>query len=106
MRRLLTDALTRQGFEVVGAAADGDEALDLCRQHRPDALTLDLAMPGLDGIGVLKALRATDRAAAPPVVAVSAFPEAQGARAVEALAEGAFELVPKPSLGESLDDFT
>ncbi len=42
----------------VGQAADGDEALALCALHRPDALTLDLAMPGLDGIGVLRELRA------------------------------------------------
>ena len=105
MRRLLADALSRQGFTVVGTAADGDEALVLCREHRPDALTLDLHMPGLDGLGVLRALR--DGKAEPvPVVVVSAFSPAQGAHAVDALAEGAFELVAKPALGDSLDLFT
>ena len=85
MRRMLADALGRQGFEVVGAAADGDEALELCRVHRPDALTLDLHMPGLDGLGVLRALR--DGKAEPvPVVVVSAFSPAQGAYAVDASA--------------------
>ena len=102
MRRMLSDALGRQGFEVVGTAADGDEALEQCRLHRPDALTLDLHMPGLDGLGVLRALR--DGKAEPvPVVVVSAFSPAQGAYAVDALAEGAFELVAKPGFGEPLD---
>src|SRR5215211_5654727 len=58
MRRMLAGALDRQGFDVVATAGDGDEALAACREHRPDALTLDLAMPGLDGLGVLRALRA------------------------------------------------
>jgi two-component system, chemotaxis family, protein-glutamate methylesterase/glutaminase len=105
MRRMLADALGRQGFDVVATAADGDEALAACNEHRPDALTLDLAMPGLDGIGVLRALR-EGRAVRVPVVVVSAFSPAHGARAVDALAEGAFDLVPKPAFGESLGTFT
>jgi two-component system chemotaxis response regulator CheB len=105
MRRMLTDALGRQGFDVVATAADGDEALAACREHRPDAMTLDLAMPGMDGIGVLKALKA-GKATPVPVVVVSAFSPAHGARAVDALAEGAFDLVAKPAFGESLDNFT
>jgi two-component system chemotaxis response regulator CheB len=105
MRRMLADALGRQGFDVVATAADGDEALAACNAHRPDALTLDLAMPGMDGIGVLRALRA-GKAAPVPVVVVSAFSPAHGARAVDALAEGAFDLVPKPAFGEDLGVFT
>jgi two-component system chemotaxis response regulator CheB len=105
MRRMLSDALGRQGFDVVATAADGDEALKACDQHRPDALTLDLAMPGMDGIGVLRALR-EGRAKPVPVVVVSAFSPAHGARAVDALAEGAFDLVAKPVFGESLTGFS
>src|SRR3954463_14109738 len=105
MRRMLSDALAKQGFDVVATAADGDEALAACNEHKPDALTLDLAMPGMDGIGVLRALRA-GRAEPVPVVVVSAFSPAHGARAVDALAEGAFDLVPKPAFGEALDSFS
>lgn len=105
MRRMLADALAKQGFDVVATAADGDEALAACNQHRPDALTLDLAMPGMDGIGVLRALR-EGKAQPVPVVVVSAFSPAHGARAVDALAEGAFDLVPKPAFGEGLETFT
>jgi two-component system chemotaxis response regulator CheB len=105
MRRILADALGRQGFDVVATAADGDEALDACRTHRPDAMTLDLHMPGMDGLGVLRALKA-GKADPVPVVVVSAFSPAHGARAVDALAEGAFELVAKPAFGEPIDTFT
>jgi two-component system chemotaxis response regulator CheB len=105
MRRMLSDALGRQGFDVVATAADGDEALSACREHRPDALTLDLAMPGMDGLGVLRALR-EGRAEPLPVVVVSAFSPAHGARAVDALAEGAFDLVAKPAFGEPIETFT
>ena len=58
-------------------------------------------MPGMDGIGVLRALRA-GKAEPVPVVVVSAFSPAHGARAVDALAEGAFDLVAKPAMGESI----
>jgi len=104
MRRVLAHALTDAGFDVVGQAKDGDEALDLCRRLRPDAMTLDLAMPGKDGIGVLRELR---RPGAPPipVIVVSAFSPAHGARAVDALAEGAFDLVAKPGAGDALSAF-
>ena len=95
MRRLIADALTERGAQVVGVGKDGDEALKLCAQHRPDVLSLDLAMPGKDGIGVLRELRRIGSPVA--VVVVSAFSPAHGARAVDALAEGAVELVAKPS---------
>jgi two-component system, chemotaxis family, protein-glutamate methylesterase/glutaminase len=105
MRTVLGGALGAAGFEVVGTARDGDEALAQCRATRPDAMTLDLAMPGLDGIGVLRALK---ESGAPdvPVIVVSAFSPAHGARAVDALAEGAFDLVPKPAVGEPFHTFT
>jgi two-component system, chemotaxis family, protein-glutamate methylesterase/glutaminase len=104
MRRVLTHALSDAGFDVVGQACDGDEALELCRRLRPDAMTLDLHMPGMDGIGVLRELK---RPGAPsiPVIVVSAFSPAHGARAVDALAEGAFDLVAKPSAGAPLSVF-
>ncbi len=96
MRRIVTNVLTKGGIDVVGAAKDGDEALALCERETPDAMTLDLAMPGLGGIDVLKALKQRGGPAI-PVVVVSAFSPAHGAYAVDALSEGAFELVPKPS---------
>src|SRR3954464_8956173 len=104
MRRVLTHALTDAGFQGRGQAKDGDEALELCRRLRPDTMTLDLHMPGMDGIGVLRELK---RPGAPaiPVIVVSAFSPAHGARAVDALSEGAFDLVAKPGAGDALSTF-
>ena len=104
MRGILKAALESAGFDVVGVARDGNEALARCERERPDVLTLDLAMPDADGMAVLRALRGA--AKAPKVVVVSAFSPAHGARAVDALAEGAFELVSKPAVGQPLAAFT
>jgi len=104
MRTLLRGALGDAGFDVVGTASNGDEALARCAELRPDAMTLDLAMPGMDGIGVLRALRRTSVANL-PVIVVSAFSPAHGARAVDALAEGAFDLAAKPAIGEAFEIF-
>jgi DNA-binding NarL/FixJ family response regulator len=46
------------GIDVVGAAADGEQALELVAEHRPDAILLDLHMPVLDGIGATRRLTA------------------------------------------------
>jgi two-component system chemotaxis response regulator CheB len=104
MRKILSSALAEGGFDVVGTARDGDEALRMCAQLRPDVMTLDLAMPGVDGIAVLRGLR--ERRIGTPVVVVSAFSPAHGARAVDALAEGAFDLVVKPDAGQPLSAFS
>jgi len=104
MRHIVSSSLSRAGVQIVGSAADGDDALAVCERERPDALMLDLSMPGLDGIGVLRALRQHGRSEM-PVIVVSAFSPTQGVRAVDALAEGAFDLVAKPAVGEALEDF-
>jgi two-component system chemotaxis response regulator CheB len=104
MRQIVSSSLSRAGVQIVGSASNGDEALVACDREKPDALMLDLSMPGLDGIGVLRALRQQGRSDM-PVIVVSAFSPTQGARAVDALAEGAFDLVAKPAVGESLDEF-
>ena len=53
---LLLDGLP--GIDVVGAAADGEQALELVAEHQPDAILLDLHMPVLDGIGATRRLGA------------------------------------------------
>ena len=59
------------GAQLVGTASDGDGAINLSEALRPDLLLLDIAMPGLDGIGVARALAAQD--VSPAVVFVTAF---------------------------------
>ena len=106
MRTVLGGALGAAGFEVVAHRPRRRRgARRSAARTRPDAMTLDLAMPGLDGLGVLRALQG-DGAPDVPVIVVSAFSPAHGARAVDALAEGAFDLVPKPAVGEPFHTFT
>ncbi|MGA2469440.1 MAG: chemotaxis-specific protein-glutamate methyltransferase CheB [Solirubrobacteraceae bacterium] len=103
MRSVLGSALDRAGIDVVAFASDGNEALDCCERLAPDVLSLDLAMPGRDGVSVLRELRA--RGQDIPVIVVSAFSKAAGVCAVDALAEGAFDVVPKPASREEVDSF-
>lgn len=58
----LAEALSSQAdLEVVAQGTCGEDTLALWSQHRPDVLLLDLAMPGMDGIGVLRRLRESHR---------------------------------------------
>ena len=59
------------GAQLVGTASDGDSAINLTEALHPDLLLLDIAMPGLDGIGVARALAAQNPS--PAVVFVTAF---------------------------------
>jgi len=53
----LTLLLTAQGFEVIGAAEDGHDAIRLAVELRPDIAILDIAMPGLNGVDACRAIR-------------------------------------------------
>src|SRR4029434_2955611 len=67
VRDLMQRFLSREGFRVV-TAAGGEEGLRLARELRPDAITLDVMMPGLDGWAVLTALKADPSVADIPVI--------------------------------------
>lgn len=56
-RDALGSLLTRGGFDVVGEAADGAEAIEFAQSLQPDLVLLDLSMPGLDGLAALPRLR-------------------------------------------------
>lgn len=60
-----------EGAQLVGIASDGDSAINLTAALNPDLLLLDIAMPGLDGIGVARALAA--QSPSPAIVFVTAF---------------------------------
>lgn len=92
-RKVVRQVLQRDPrIEVVGIARDGLEALESIAQLRPDVVTLDLVMPELDGIGVLRALPP----GGPRVVVVSITDRASE-RGLEALEAGAVDLVQKPT---------
>jgi DNA-binding NarL/FixJ family response regulator len=72
IRLLIRIQLSIDGrFDVVGEAADGQQALDLIDANDPDLLLLDLAMPTMDGLEVLACLQG--RESRPPVVVFSGF---------------------------------
>ena len=56
-RSALAGLLSQHGFEVVGEAEDGEEAITCAQRLRPDLILLDLSMPGLDGLSALPRLR-------------------------------------------------
>ena len=62
-------------IEVVGEAADGAEALELCRELTPDVLLLDLSMPRVDGLEVIRTLR--DEAPSIKIIVASGFAAAR-----------------------------
>jgi CheY-like chemotaxis protein len=70
-RELLRLVLEHAGYAVI-EAEDGEEALDRARDGNPDLILLDLQMPGLDGYGVLAALRGEARFRNLPVLALTA----------------------------------
>ena len=83
-------SLTREGYEV-DTAADGRDGLDVFRDRKPDVVLLDLMLPGLPGLDVLRAIR---RDSSVPVIVVSA--KDAEADIVAALELGADDYVTKP----------
>ncbi len=69
---LLVDLLNERGYHAV-PAFDGRTALSLARRLKPHLITLDLAVPGIDGAGVLQRLKADPGTRDIPVVVISAF---------------------------------
>ncbi len=92
-RKVVRESLSAAGINVVGLARDGLEALEKIDELAPDVITLDLVMPNLDGVGVLKALAGRR---SPRVVVVS-FSDGHSMLGLAALQEGAFEVVQKPT---------
>lgn len=79
------------GIEVVGAAADGQQALELVAEHQPDAILLDLHMPVLDGIGATRRLTAEH----PDVAIVILTTYADDSSVLDALHAGARSYLTK-----------
>jgi signal transduction histidine kinase len=75
LRSLVRTLLEREGFEVVGEAGDGNEAIELAARLQPDLLLLDLAMPALDGLEALPRIRSGSPRT--KVVVLSGFQAAQ-----------------------------
>ena len=102
VRKLLRELIDNEhDMEVCGVARDGVEALELCKLHQPDVLTLDIAMPRMDG---LQALEAVMENRPMPVIMVSKLVQSESDVALKALDLGAFDILQKPSANSLAKD--
>jgi two-component system chemotaxis response regulator CheY len=92
MRNMLKDIFLRAGYEVVAEAENGEAALDLYLENRPDLVTMDIVMPRKSGVEALQEIMAADPAAR--VVMVSAL--GQDSLVLEAVEAGAMDFIVKP----------
>ncbi len=91
-RRMLKDILTKNGYEVIGEAENGQIAVEKYQELHPDLVTMDIIMPQMDGISALKAIKSIDPNAR--IVMCSAM--GQQATVIEAIRAGARDFIVKP----------
>ena len=106
MRKLLSEWINSvPDLEVVGAAADANEAREMIKSLSPDVITLDVQMPGINGLDFLDRLM---RLRPMPVVMVSAFTAAGSETTLRALELGAVDFIGKPRMGDaaSMQEYT
>lgn len=92
MRTMISDILKQAGFEVVGEAASGVEAIEKYKELQPDLVTMDIVMPDMGGIDAVKEIMKTDPSAR--ILMCSAM--GQQGLVVEAIQAGARDFVVKP----------
>jgi two-component system chemotaxis response regulator CheY len=92
MRMMIKDILTKNGYEVVGEAADGMQAVEKFKELRPDLVTMDITMPEMDGITALKEIKAVE----PNAVVIMCSAMGQQAMVIDAIQAGAKDFIVKP----------
>jgi two-component system chemotaxis response regulator CheY len=92
MRTMISDILSQAGFEIVGEAESGVEAVQQYRNLRPDLVTMDIVMPDMGGIDAVREICKEDPSAR--ILMCSAM--GQQALVVEAIQAGAKDFVVKP----------
>jgi DNA-binding response OmpR family regulator len=99
LRRACEKSLRQQGF-AVSTAADGEEALRASRAELPDLILLDILMPRLNGIEVLRALRADEKTCAIPVIVLTNSSKESDMREIETLRVAGYLVKANLSLEE------
>lgn len=92
MRLMLKKTLATYGYEVVGEAANGKEAVQMYKKLKPDLVTMDIVMPEMDGIQALKHILAFDSKA--KVIIISVIDQRKSL--IEAIKAGASDFIIKP----------
>ncbi len=94
MRRVISDIINSDNrCETIGTAANGQEALSLVDQLKPDVISLDIQMPVMDGLTMLKKLNENHKI---PVIMLSTLTKEGATETIQALELGAFDFVAKP----------
>jgi len=92
MRMMIKDILTKNGYNVVGEAENGQQAVEKYAELNPDLVTMDITMPEMDGITALKKIKETSPDA--KILMCSAM--GQQAMVIDAIQAGAKDFIVKP----------
>ncbi|WP_058307804.1 response regulator [Gracilibacillus massiliensis] len=92
MRMMIKDILSKNGYDVVGEAQDGQDAVEKYKELQPDLVTMDITMPEMDGIAALKEIQSTNPEA--KIIMCSAM--GQQAMVIDAIQAGAKDFIVKP----------
>lgn len=92
MRMMIKNVVQKHGYQVIGEAGDGEEAIAKYKELHPDLVTMDITMPKLDGISAIKAIVEYDPQA--KIIVCSAM--GQKTMVIEALKSGAKDFLVKP----------
>lgn len=92
MRHMLRDIFDRNGYQVVGEAVNGKEAVEMYEKLLPDLTTLDITMPVMDGLEALKVIRKIDPAAQIVMVSAMGYKD----KIMDAVKSGAKNFIVKP----------
>ncbi len=92
MRMMVKDILVKNGFEVVGEAENGVQAIEKYFELKPDLVTMDITMPEMDGIQALKEIKQKD----PSAMIIMCSAMGQQAMVIDAISAGAKDFIVKP----------
>lgn len=92
MRMMIKDILTKNGYNIVGEAENGQKAVERYTELKPDLVLMDITMPEMDGIAALKKIKELDAGAS--VIMCSAM--GQQAMVIESIQSGAKDFIVKP----------
>ncbi|HLQ73862.1 MAG TPA: response regulator [Bacillota bacterium] len=92
MRMMIKDILEKNGFDVVGEAQDGAEAIEKFEELKPDLVTMDITMPEMDGITALKEIKKNH----PESTIIMCSAMGQQAMVIDAIQAGAKDFIVKP----------
>ncbi|MDU0201338.1 MULTISPECIES: chemotaxis response regulator protein-glutamate methylesterase [Paenibacillus] len=101
MRKIISDLISdNPQYNIIGTAKNGQEAIDQVKLLRPDAVTMDVEMPVMNGLDALQRIMAEQPT---PVIMISSLTEEGAAETIKALEWGAVDFIRKPSGSISLD---